>query len=261
MRICITGAAGRMGRCVAETSLARGHDVTGGIESPQSPAIGQTITGTTARIYSTELWEKAIDGADVVISFSSPQAEAELSPKIAARGIPLVIGTTGLDEEQKHAIETAVEIGGASCVIAPNYSPLVNAQFALAKRATEILAPLGYDFAIVEEHHSAKKDSPSGTAKKLIFEVKAAGGPQNERYRAEENAAKEKNELDVAVVRAGGTAGIHELRVVGPHGRLVVESAITSRSEFAQGAIAAAEWLAGHKDRKGMVTLNEILGI
>jgi len=246
---------------VAEEALAKGISVKAGIESPNSPAVGQIIPGTTSKIFSSAEWETALAGVDAVVSFSSPDAEAFLAPKIAGKSLPLAIGTTGLSEEQKQSIAKAVAAGGGSCIIAPNYSPLVNAQFALTRKAVQILCPLGYDVGVLEEHHSAKADSPSGTAKRLILEIREGGGPQKERFWGAENARKREGELDIAVLRLGGTPGEHEVRIVGKHGRLTIGSLVYSRQEFALGALSAVEWLAIHPDEKGMIELKRILGV
>lgn len=267
LRICIVGAAGRMGRAVASEAFAYAERmrIASGIETDSSPFVGKYITATgiadagEAKIYGASRLADALRDADATISFSSPEAEAQNVPKIAALGKKMVIGTTGMSAEQMAAVRNAISQSKSSAVISPNFSPLVNVQMALAKRAAQLLAPLGYDFGVVEEHHTGKKDAPSGTAKKIAEGIAAAGGPGRVAYRGEGLQPKQKGELDMAVLRLGGTAGAHEVRIVGAHGRLVIETLMYSRSDFAKGAVEAALWLERNAQAGRVFGMEDIL--
>jgi 4-hydroxy-tetrahydrodipicolinate reductase len=249
-----------MGTAVAQEAAAYADriKIVSGIARDET---GRRIAGTNATVYSENDLKSALEQADFTMHFSSPQADEALVPRIAALGKNMVVGTTGFSEHQMNAIRAAIEENKVSAVIAPNYSPLVNAQFILAKRAAEILAPLGYEFGVVEEHHSGKKDSPSGTAKKIAKAVAEASGGKTLRYRAEEVKQKEKNELDMGVLRLGGTPGLHELRVVGAHGRLTIESLMYSRLDFAKGALEALLWLSRNKQPGRIFGMENVLGL
>jgi len=197
------------------------------------------------KIVSSSELEKALANAQIAISFTSPDAEVQNVPKIAAMKRDFVIGTTGMNEDQLAKVRTAIATNGVSAVIAANFSPLVNVQINPAKKAASLLAPLGYEFGIVEEHHSAKKDAPSGTAKKIIAAVGGARiAPQN-----------------ISALRLGGTPGQHELRIVGAHGRLTLESLMYSRADFAKGALEAALWLQKNRKPGKIFGMEDILNL
>ncbi|MEM3399527.1 MAG: 4-hydroxy-tetrahydrodipicolinate reductase [Candidatus Micrarchaeia archaeon] len=263
LRVCILGATGRMGSAVAAeiNSNYKGRvEIVAGVTAEPFEK-GAKVAGTNAPLYPPSELSKAIADADCTISFTTPEAEASNVPVIAAAGKNIVIGTTGMNEAQLSTVRKAIERSKGCAVIASNFSPLVNTQIYLAKRAAEILGPLGYDFGIIEEHHTGKKDAPSGTAKTMANMVIGAKACDKVIYRKEEMRVKEKGELDMCVLRLGGTPGQHELRVVGKHGRLIIESLMYSRSEFASGAIQSALWLAKNGKPGRIYGIAEILGI
>ncbi|MEM3030667.1 MAG: 4-hydroxy-tetrahydrodipicolinate reductase [Candidatus Micrarchaeia archaeon] len=265
LRICVFGAGGHMGRAVAAEALASYSDrikIVSALERPNAPELGKSVPGTDVIILSSEGLEEALKvGVDCVVSFSAPNADAAYAPRIAAKGIDLVIGTTGFAEEQLRAIEEGVRRSRASAVIAPNFSPLVNAQFYLTREAAKILAPYGYDYGIIEEHHVMKKDAPSGTAKKLAREIVGVGAAREIVYRGEGLRERVKGELDMAVLRLGGTAGEHEVRVVGQHGRLTIGTLMYNRSDFARGALEAALWLQKNRKPGKIFSMEDVMGL
>ena len=262
LKVCLVGV-GRMGTAVAQEAAAYKDrlEIVSGIAGSESALVGKKVPGTDAPVYAAGEWERAVAEAFYTIHFSAPEADEFLVPRLAARGKRMVIGTTGFTEEQTRKMRKAIEENLVSAVIAPNYSPLVNAQFLLAKRAAEILAPFGYEFGVVEEHHSGKKDAPSGTARKIAKSVAEAAGAGTLRYRGEEVKQKEKNELDMGILRLGGTPGIHELRVVGAHGRLTIESLMYSRADFAKGALEALLWLEKKEEKGRIFGMEDVLGL
>ena len=180
-RMVIHGAAGRMGLSVARVIAEdAGATLVGALEQAGSAAIGADI-GELAGIGLLGVPVRSDAGAvlgasggerpDVVIDFSLPAALPPLLAACRAASVPLVSGTTGLDEATEAARR---ELGGrVPAVFAPNFSQGVNAFFFLAKRAAELLGP-GFDAEIVEVHHRHKVDAPSGTAERL-FRVVAEG--------------------------------------------------------------------------------------
>ena len=265
LRVCLMGAGGKMGRAVAAEILGDFKDrvmIASAVERPDSPSVGKNVPGTDVVILSSEGIEEALKaGADAVISFSSPNADAAYAPVIAGKGIDLVIGTTGFAESQLEGIKAAVKKSKASAVISPNFSILVNAQVYLTRKAAELLARYGYDYGVVEEHHVMKKDAPSGTAKKLLRQILEAGAAKEVVYRGEGLREKVKGELDTAVLRLGGTAGEHEVRIVGPHGRLVLETLMYNRNDFARGAVESALWLQKNRKPGKVFGMEEVMGI
>ena len=235
-----------MGSAISAEMLAGYADkvrLVSAVDAEDSPLSGKTVHGTDVLVLTPSGLEEALKNADCCINFSLPEAEVESVPEIVSAGKNVVLATTGFTEEQFKKIEDAVESSEASMLYAPNFSPLVNVQLHLAKIAVEKLALLGYDFGVVEEHHTRKKDAPSGTAKKLLGNVSSSGGGERIVFRNEGSGPWKKGDLDAAVFRLGGTPGQHELRIVGKHGRMVLETLMYSRADFAKGAIEGALWL------------------
>ncbi len=255
LKICMVGAMGRMGQAILYEAMTNYKDEVQFVSGVDKEACD--LCGTA--VFPSEKMDEAVKDAEVTINFTHADAEAENVKKIANAGKDIVIGTTGLSNEQLKEIETAIYDAGVSAVIAPNFSPLVNTQMFLAKRAAQILAPLGYDFGIIEEHHTGKKDSPSGTAKALARSVIEGDGPSRENYWKEEKREKQKGELDMGVMRLGGSPGQHEVRIVGKHGRLVIETLMYTRADFAKGAIEAAVWLKENRKPGKIFEMRDIL--
>ncbi|MFH1285570.1 MAG: 4-hydroxy-tetrahydrodipicolinate reductase [Candidatus Micrarchaeota archaeon] len=260
LKIAVFGARGRMGRAVCSEVLInyKGKiELVSGVES-ESLASG-VVEGSGAKVYSARELEKALASVDLSIHFASAEADCEAVCKALSLGKLCVVGTTGFSSEQMKRMKDALAKSRGSLFIAPNFSPLVNVQIMLAKKAAQVLAPLGYDFGVVEEHHVKKLDSPSGTAKKLADAVVEGRGSGKLTYRKEEKRAREKDEVDMAVLRLGGTAGEHEVRIVGEHGRLEINSLMYSRADFARGAIEAALWLAKNAKAGRLFGMSEML--
>ncbi|MBI4399643.1 4-hydroxy-tetrahydrodipicolinate reductase [Candidatus Micrarchaeota archaeon] len=262
--ISIFGAGGRMGEAITQEILTNYRNkvaLISGLESPNSKRIGKNIPGTGIIILSSASLDKALKNVDTTINFTTPEAEIQNIPKIAQAKKDIILGTTGFTSEQMKIIEDSIVKNKVSAVISPNFSPLVNTQMLLTKKASEILAPLGYDVGLIEEHHTGKKDSPSGTAKKLANIIISTKAANKINYRSEGLKAKEKGELDIGVLRLGGTAGQHEVRIVGTHGRLVIESLMYNRADFAKGAIDAALWLQKNRKPGKIFSMEDVLGI
>ncbi len=266
---CIVGALGRMGTAItheASTAFREKMLIASAIETDANSSDGASLPlHPSVRLYSNRQLEDALKGVEVSIHFSHPDADAQLIPRIVEKGVNVVIGTTGFTKEQTHSITDAIATSKAAAVWATNFSPLVNVQFDLSKRAAALLAPLGYEFAVVEEHHSKKIDSPSGTAKTLLQSIAEGGGPSKVRFRGEESGIKSPDEIDCASIRIGGTVGDHEVRIAGLHGRLSIESLMYSRSDFANGALAAALWIT-QKNASGasagrVYSMRDVLGL
>ncbi len=219
--------------------------IVSAVDGVDSPLINKTVPGTDVLIMAPGGLETALKEADCVISFALPQAEAENVPRIAKAGRNMVIATTGFSEQQTKTINEAINTSKSCAVISPNFSPLVNVQFYLARIAAQKLAPLGYEFGLLDEHHSAKKDAPSGTAKKIVQELEEGGAKQTQVY----------------AFRLGGTPGEHEVRIVGANGRMKIATLMYNRADFARGAIEAALWLQKNGKKGKIYGMQEILGI
>ena len=251
-----------MGNAIIQEAASKGHQIVGAIEVSGSPCIGKTlseigITHSGTRIIGPEGLSQACGNADVYISFTSPAAEVTNIPIVASLGKRIILGTTGFTEEQNRQIRNAMD-GKVPAVFSPNYSVGVNILFKLA----EVLKafPVEYNFSISEIHHTAKKDAPSGTAKKLGEIVAETRGYTTTVYGREGTSPRKTEELEIVAMRAGGVPGIHDLMVAGPYEMLRIEHTAFSRNVFAQGAVYAAEWLSRQNLPK-IFSMGDVLGL
>lgn len=218
---------GKMGRTVAQMVQERGWHLTAMLDAEHN----QGGAGITRR---------ALGDPDVAIEFTEP---ASAVPNIMAclhEGVPLVVGTTGWYSSLP-VITEAVEEEGGSLLWAPNFSVGVAAFVELAREAARIVSKSGFSAALVETHHSAKKDAPSGTALAIARAMEGELG----------------KDLPVTSIRTGSVPGTHELIFDAPFEQIVMRHEARDRRVFADGALRAADWLRG---RKGVFTMRDVLG-
>jgi len=261
IKICVAGATGRMGSTLIKEAVARGFTIVGAVEARGNPNIGKTlreaeICDSNIKIVDPSNMEKAAKEADVYLSFTTPDAEIANLPVVANLGKRIVMGTTGLTDEQMQKIKETVS-RKVPTVISPNYAIGVNIMFNLTKALARL--PADYDFSITEVHHTGKKDAPSGTAKKLGTLVSEARKYSTTVYGREGINPRKPGELEILSVRAGGVAGIHDLLVAGPYEMIRIEHTAFSRSVFAQGALFAAEWVC-KQTKSGIYSMDDVLG-
>ena len=217
-----------MGREIAAAAERRGHSIAWTLDAPENPGAAG-ITGERIR------------AADVVFEFTSPSAAAGNLLALARHGARVVCGTTGWSSELPRVAEAFRGSPGAALVHATNFSVGVRHFFDVAGLAAALYAPSGYASYIVEEHHAAKIDAPSGTARSLAALVERRGGQRP----------------PVASVRAGTIPGTHRLVFESPDDEVEIVHRARGRSGFASGAVWAAERIAG---RSGVFEFGEILG-
>jgi 4-hydroxy-tetrahydrodipicolinate reductase len=216
-----------MGRIVERLAPEHGFEVVGRLDDTNNIG-GVGIPGAPA--------------ADVAIEFSVPSAVAENLPKLAARRMNVVIGTTGWNEHEATMRQVALD-AGIGVVAASNFSLGVALFEALAERAAKLFAPYPqYGAWIHEIHHAAKRDAPSGTAITL--------------QRAMENAGYG-HRIDMASSRAGSVPGTHTVGFDGPFETITMTHTNRDRSAFAQGALQAARWVQG---RSGWFGIRDVIG-
>ncbi|MGD8276468.1 MAG: dihydrodipicolinate reductase C-terminal domain-containing protein [Gemmatimonadota bacterium] len=227
MRLAIIGD-GRMGRAVAGLAEERGFEVVALI-GVEGNAHGAGITG------------ERLAAAEVAVEFTEPAAAADNALACIAAGVPVVVGTTGWYDRLPQ-VEAAVAEGDGALLWAPNFSVGVVLFRALLERAGALFAGAGFGASIVETHHAAKKDAPSGTALSLGRVFGAAAGAEPE----------------ITSIRLGHVPGTHALVLDGPFEQIRLEHEARDRRVFADGALRAAAWLRG---RRGVFTMNDVLGI
>jgi 4-hydroxy-tetrahydrodipicolinate reductase len=206
--------------------------ITGAVEAPGHPAIGQPLGRLLGRPNGPDLRvvedaAAAFAGGDVVVEFTAPEATIQHAELAARQGIAMVVGTTGLSTGQQEALRTAAR--KIAIVFSPNMSVGVNVLFEVARVAAERLGA-SFDASIVESHHRQKQDAPSGTAKLLAQVLEAA--------RRERSGV-----IPVHAVRAGGIIGDHTVILAGSAERLELTHRAQSRDVFAQGALRAAQFV------------------
>lgn len=196
------------------------------------------------------------DHGDVLVDFSAPSAlQASLDRALAA-GIPILVGTTGLDDFASRRIATASK--DIAVLRAANTSLGIALLSDLVERAAQVLGP-DWDIEIVEMHHRMKADAPSGTA--LALGDVAARGRETklkaERGRDGTGLKREEGAIGFASLRGGTVAGDHDVVFAGPEERLILSHRAENRMIFARGALAAARFLVGKP--AGAYTMRDVI--
>ena len=265
MRLIVAGAGGRMGRAltrvISETPDAL---LTGALEAPGSELLGQdagVLAGLPANgvLLSADLWSLSAK-ADGILDFTVPGATIANFAIAAERGLVHVIGTTGLSSSDDAVIKSVTS--RAIVVKSGNMSLGVNLLAALVKRVAQSLDQ-SFDIEILEMHHNAKVDAPSGTAL-MLGEAAAAGRGIDLYARAARGrdgitGARKSGDIGFASLRGGTVTGDHSVIFAGPMERIELTHRAEDRTMFAQGAVKAALWARGKKP--GFYTMNDVLGL
>lgn len=198
------------------------------------------------------------DHGDVLIDFSSPAALQQSLDRAMSAGVPLLIGTTGLDDLADNRIATAAK--EVAVLRAANTSLGVALLTDLVERAAKILGPEQWDVEILEAHHNKKADAPSGTALLLGEATKRGRGasPADERGRDGTGLTRQPGAIGYASLRGGTVAGDHDVLFLGDGERLILSHRAESRAIFARGAIAAARFLKGKP--AGLYSMKDVIG-
>lgn len=265
MRIAVLGADGKMGRALVRAVVAAGPEakLTAATERVGSPALGvdagNAATGQALGVAITA-GVPATGASDVWIDFTVPAATVAYTEAAVAANAALVIGTTGLAAEQKAAIERAAKT--VPVVFSANYSVGVNVMLKLIADAARTLGP-SYDLEIVETHHRAKRDAPSGTALRLAEALVEATGrdlAKDARYeRHGEIGPRTQTEIGIQTLRGGDVIGDHTAHFMGIGDRIEITHRASSRDTFAVGAVRAALWLKGRAP--GLYDMRAVLGL
>jgi 4-hydroxy-tetrahydrodipicolinate reductase len=240
-RIGIIGSEGRMGHALVRAIEAAGHELAGGVDKG----------GDVATL---------ADRSDVLLDFSAPFAiDANLHAAIGA-GIPILIGTTGLEEMHHAAIDAAAR--AIPVLQTGNTSLGVTLLAHLVREAASRLGP-EWDVEVLEMHHRMKVDAPSGTAL-LLGEAAARGrglelGANSERGRDGQTGARRAGAIGFASLRGGTVAGEHTVIFAGENERLTLSHSAEDRMIFAHGAVRGAAWLIGQP--AGRYGMPQVLGL
>ena len=268
-KVLLMGAAGRMGQAMTRLLAAGaipGLELAGAVDRADSPLAGQdagTAAGARAlgvRI-SGDLAAALAARPDVAVDFSFHAATAAAAPRVAAAGVPWVVGTTGLDDAEKAAIAQAAR--KIPVVLAANMSLGVNLLFALVEQAARALKGRGYDCEIVERHHRRKKDAPSGTAL-YLGEAAAQGFGWNLKDVAVDGRTgipgeRPEKEIGFHAVRGGDIVGDHTVLFAADGECVELSHRATSRDTLAIGALRAAAWLPGRAP--SLYGMRDVIGL
>jgi 4-hydroxy-tetrahydrodipicolinate reductase len=261
-RIAIHGAAGRMGQRLIQLALADPDlELVAAVERAGHPGLDQPAGfDAEGRPSQVRLTDRIEGHPEVLIDFSTPQGTRQLVGRCAERGVALVVGTTGLTDDDQRLLDEAAH--RVAVLHATNYSLVVNVLNHLAGQAAQLLGE-GYDIEVLEAHHRFKKDAPSGTALTLARVLCEATGRQFDRdvrlARHGDDVPRQPEEITVQALRIGDHVGEHTVYLAGLGERLELKHVSTNRDSYAIGALRAARWLAGRA--AGRYTMAQVLGL
>ena len=224
-RIALVGM-GKMGKAIADLAPFRDWEVVARLDS-----------AAMRSFKSADL-----KGADVAVEFTVPHATPTNVRRLIAAGVPVVVGTTGW-YDQLPVVSNEVKSKGGAMLAATNFSLGVNIFEQITETAARLLgAAPGFSAQIVETHHAAKLDAPSGTAATLRKSASAAWG---------------RGEIPITSIRTGSVPGTHEFIFDASFETIHLEHIARDRRVFAEGALVAAGWLIG---KHGVFTMRDVLG-
>ena len=263
-KVVITGVSGRMGMALLEGVFADDDlSLHAALDRSDSAMLGSDAgspLGVKSGVKISSDLHVALEGADVLIDFTRPEAAMQYLAACEKASVKMVIGTTGFSEEEKSTIETAAK--NNAVVFAPNMSVGVTLLINLVEQAAKVLNE-GYDIEVVEMHHRHKVDAPSGTALRL-GEAAAQGLGQDlkdcavyarEGITGERDAGK----IGFATLRGGDVVGDHTVVYAGTGERVEITHKASSRATFALGALRAAKFLS--QKTSGLYDMRDVLGL
>ncbi|MGE5626627.1 MAG: 4-hydroxy-tetrahydrodipicolinate reductase [Solirubrobacterales bacterium] len=250
---------GRTGMHIASEIFEQNNmELVAAICSPKSEKRGMTLGSlifdkeNPLVITSSEELKETIfkTKPDVIVDFSTPNATMENSRLLSSLKVNIVIGTTGFTDEELNELRSLPLKYHNGIVYAPNITLGVNTLMLLSNIAANILS--NYDFQITETHHKHKKDSPSGTAKKIAMEME----------RGLESSGSDYKVIPINSIRAGGVIGKHEIQVIGEYDKIEISHESFSRKVFAQGAVQGINYVykkTGYFEMREVLDLKKVL--
>lgn len=238
MKIGICGSYGKIGNLVEKLSIEKGHNVVAKINHETTDVLSVL---TTAR-------------PDVCIDFSTPLGTYNLCSAAVQCTVPVVIGTTGLHENDMSFIKNCSK--HIPILISSNFSIGIHVMKHVVREVTKLLPDM-FDIEIIETHHNQKKDAPSGTALSLmecINEVRVGENPVFGRHGMSE---RKMSDIGIHSVRGGNVVGDHEVCFFGPNEELRIMHHANNREIFAMGALIATEWLF-MKNENGLFSFDDV---
>jgi 4-hydroxy-tetrahydrodipicolinate reductase len=232
-----------MGRALIEAAAGRGDvRIVSALDRADAAGLGAQI----GPVVATADAAAALDGCDVYVDFTSPAATQAIAKLATERKRAAVIGTTGLGAADEAALAELAKV--APIVVAANFSLGVNLLLGLVRQAAHVLGP-DWDAEVVETHHRAKRDAPSGTALMIGRAIAAGHGSDYDAVKRHSRdgdvGPRPRGEIGVSTVRGGDVIGEHTASFFGAAERIEISHRASSRSIFAAGALRAAAWVVG----------------
>jgi len=265
VKIVIAGAAGRMGQALIRCSMQTdGVELIGAVEHPEHELLGRdvgVIAGIPpAGILLTSDLSAALPDADVLIDFTFHTVVPRNAALAAKLGRAVVLGTTGLTEEERLAVSKAAD--SVPVMWAPNMSLGVNLLFAMARKAAAVLGP-SYQVVIDETHHVHKQDAPSGTALRLGENVAQGANVRFEKVMLHDEGGRMGEYppgcIAIRSHREGEVVGDHTVSFDGAGERVTLTHHARNRDAFALGALCAAKWICTRRPR--LYDMQDVLGL
>lgn len=263
-RIAVCGAAGRMGKTILEVCQETDELTVGAaIEHPESSLIGADAgevagLGKLGVAIADDITQ-VTDDFDVLIDFTIAQSVLNNVQQCRSTGKRMVIGTTGLSEEQQDVLRSAGD--EIAIVFAPNMSIGVNLCLKLLELAAKTIGQ-DTDIEIIEAHHRHKQDAPSGTALRMGEVVASALGRDLKDCavygREGVTGERDPNTIGFETIRAGDIVGEHTVMFASNGERVEITHKATSRKTFASGAVRAAKWVMNKPN--GLYDMQDVLG-
>jgi 4-hydroxy-tetrahydrodipicolinate reductase len=257
-RVCVLGPSGRMGRAVIDAAAGRKDlRITTAVDRPDAHGLGLEIV---PGVIATADLAAGLEACEVYIDFTSPSASRAAAQAALPRKRATVIGTTDMGAEDEAAIDALARV--APVVVAANFSLGVNLMAGLVRTAARALGT-EWDAEVVETHHRAKRDAPSGTALMIARAIAAGHGSDYDEVKRHARdgdiGPRPRGEIGVATVRGGDVVGEHTASFFGPAERIEISHRASSRAIFAAGALRAAAWVAGQPP--GRYDMLAVLGL
>jgi 4-hydroxy-tetrahydrodipicolinate reductase len=265
IKAVVAGAAGRMGkRLIALLRESSEFHVVGAVERAGHVDLGRDAGEAAGSgplgVPIVESIASALDGAQVLLDFTTPVAAMRHLEAASEAGVAMVIGTTGLTEAdltRARALTARIP-----CVRSPNMSVGVNVLYGILAQVARTLGD-GYDIEVIEAHHHFKKDAPSGTAERMAQVLAEALGRDLKQVgtygRFGMVGERPPKEIGVHAIRAGDIVGEHTILFGGMGERIEITHRAQSRDNFAWGAIRAAKWVVGQPP--GLYSMLDVLGL
>lgn len=263
LKVVIAGCSGRMGHALLEGVFADAElTLHAALDRADSQTQGRDAGeqfGKNSGVKISHDIDAALNGADVLIDFTRPEASLQYLEACQKHKVKFVIGTTGFSAEEKLLIQEAAK--NIAIVFAPNMSVGVTLLINLVEQAAKVLSE-GYDIEVVEMHHRHKVDAPSGTALRL-GEAAAKGLGQDLKdcavyAREGVTGEREAGKIGFATMRGGDVVGDHTVVLAGIGERVELTHKASSRATFALGALRSAKFLS--EKSSGLFDMQDVLG-